>query len=237
MGGYGHHEVIIDNPHHSRDIPHYTQDEYSQVIEMYHKRYKDFIIDPLVVMVTIFRNHGSRAGTSMAHPHSQIIGTPTVPRNVRLQEQFAQVYFDDYGTCAFCDLIKIEMTIKIRIIHHNRSFVAFVPYAASVPFEVWILPFRHTAVFGDIYEDEKEDMSLILKEVLHRMYIKLNDPDYNYIIHSFTRFKADEPHLHWFIRIIPRYLTPAGFELGSGFMVNPSIPEEDAELLRGKCNH
>jgi UDPglucose--hexose-1-phosphate uridylyltransferase len=234
MGGYGHHEVIIDNPHHSRDIPQYTEGEFRQVIEMYHRRYNAFITDPQVVMVIVFRNHGSRAGTSMVHPHSQIIGTPTVPRNIRIQEQFAQVYFDDYGTCAFCDLIKNELSLEIRIILQNRSFVAFVPYAAMVPYEVWILPRRHTAVFDGINEEEKMDMTQILLEILRRMYIKLNDPDYNYVIHSFTHFKAEEPHLHWFVRIIPRLLTPAGFELGSGFMVNPSIPEKDAELLRSK---
>jgi UDPglucose--hexose-1-phosphate uridylyltransferase len=234
MGGYGHHEVIIDNPNHSRDIPQYSQSEFCQVIDMYYRRYNNMMKDPQVVMVTIFRNHGDRAGTSLAHPHSQIIGSPTVPRIIRIQEQFAQVYFDDYGTCAFCDLIKNELSLETRIIHQNGSFVAFVPYAASVPYEVWILPRLHTAVFGDINKEEQIDLALILQEILHRMFIKLNDPDYNYIIHSFTRFKADEPHLHWFVRIVPRLLTPAGFELGSGFIVNPSIPEEDAEFLRAK---
>lgn len=233
MGGYGHHEVIIDNPHHGRDIPQYSQNEYFHVIDMYHRRYNEMMRDPQIAMITIFRNHGDNAGTSLVHPHSQIIGSPTVPRNIRIQEQFAQVYFDDYGTCAFCDLIKNELSLQIRIILQNRSFVAFVPYAASVPYEIWILPRRHTAVFGDINEVEKEDITLILQEVLHKIYINLDDPDYNYVIHSFTRFKAEEPYLHWFVRIIPRRLTPAGFELGSGFMVNPSIPEEDAELLRG----
>lgn len=233
IGGYGYHEVIIDNPQHSRDIPQYTQSEFLQVIEMYQRRYVEMMKDPQVVMVTIFRNHGDNAGTSLAHPHSQIIGSPTVPRNIRIQEQFAQVYFDDYGTCAFCDLIKNELFLKVRIVYQNRSFVALVPYAASVPYEVWILPRQHTAVFGDINKDEKIDLALILQKVLHRMYIALDDPDYNYAIQSFTRFKSEEPHLHWFVRIVPRRLTPAGFELGSGFMVNPSIPEEDAELLRG----
>jgi UDPglucose--hexose-1-phosphate uridylyltransferase len=233
MGGYGRHEVVIDNPHHSRDIPQYTQNEYRQVIEIYYSRYCELMKDPQVVMVTIFRNHGVRAGTSLAHPHSQIIGSPTVPRYNRIQEQFAELYFDDYGTCVYCDLIKNELSSEKRIVDQNRSFVAFVPYAARVPYELWILPRRHTAVFGDIDADEKMDLALLLQDLLRKMYYKLNDPDYNYVIHSFTRFKTNEPHLHWFVKIVPRRLTPAGFELGSGFRVNPSIPEEDAELLRG----
>lgn len=232
MGGYGHHEVIIENPCHNKDIPQYSISEMLSVIELYHRRYLFMMRDNHIVMVTIFRNHGIRAGTSLAHPHSQIIGSPTVPRFIRVQEQLAEIYFDDNGICVYCELIKSELQSGERIIAQNRSFVSFVPYAAKVPFETWILPRRHTAVFEDIKESEKEDLADILKVIIGKMYFKLDDPDYNYIIHSFTRFRASEPHLHWFVQIVPRLLTAAGFELGSGFSINPSIPEEDARLLR-----
>ena len=232
MGGYGRHEVIIENPNHAKDISQYNDDELLSVIEIYHKRYLAMMSDAYIVMVTIFRNHGIRAGTSLAHPHSQIIGSPTVPRNIRIQEQISETYFDDNGICIYCDLIKSELKYEKRIITQNRSFVSFVPYAAKVPYEVWILPLRHTAVFGDIKDGEKEDFASILKTTLSKLYRLLEDPDYNYIIHSFSRYRANEPHIHWFLQIVPRLLTPAGFELGSGFRINPSIPEDDARLLK-----
>lgn len=232
MGGYGHHEVIIENPNHSKDLSHDDLNEFLNVIEMYHRRYQFLMMDSHIVMVTIFRNHGARAGTSLLHPHSQIIGSPTVPRYIRIQEQLAEIYFDDNGNCIYCDLIKNELMSEARIIVQNHSFVSFVPYAAKVPFEIWIIPRRHTAVFGDIIDNEKEDLAKILRDILKKLYYLLNDPDYNFIIHSYTRFRANEPHLHWFLQIVPRLLTPAGFEMGSGFNINPSIPEEDAELLR-----
>jgi UDPglucose--hexose-1-phosphate uridylyltransferase len=232
MNGYGHHEVIIENPHHSKDIPQYSPDEYASVIELYHKRFNTLMNDSQIEMVTVFRNHGVNAGTSLSHPHSQIIGAPTVPRHIRMKEQMAQVYFDDNGTCIYCDLINSEVQTEQRLFNHNRSFVAFVPYAAKVPFEIWILPFRHTSVFGEITDIEKEDLSSILKNCISRLFYALNNPDYNYIIHSFTKFRIHERHLHWFVQIIPRLSTPAGFEMGSGFSINPSIPEEDAALLR-----
>lgn len=232
MGGYGHHEVIIENPDHSKDIPQYDVNEISSVIEIYHRRYLAMMSDHHIVMVTIFRNHGANAGTSLAHPHSQIIGSPTVPRNIRIQEQISETYFDDHGICIYCDLINSELEYGKRIITRNQSFISFVPYAAKVPYEIWILPHRHTAVFGDIKEYEKEDLALILKEILSRLSRLLDDPDYNYIIHTFTRYRINEPHIHWFLQIVPRLLTPAGFELGSGFRINPSIPEDDANLLK-----
>jgi UDPglucose--hexose-1-phosphate uridylyltransferase len=85
MRGYGRHEVIIENPHHSKDIPQYDINELSSVIETYHRRYLAMMSDDHIVMVTIFRNHGLNAGTSLAHPHSQIIGSPTVPRYIRFR--------------------------------------------------------------------------------------------------------------------------------------------------------
>jgi UDPglucose--hexose-1-phosphate uridylyltransferase len=94
------------------------------------------------------------------------------------------------------------------------------------------VPCRHTAVFGDIKKNEKGDLAMILKEVLSKLSRLLDDPDYNYIIHTFTKYRTDEPHIHWFLQIVPRILTPAGFELGSGFRINPSIPEDDARLLK-----
>ena len=74
--------------------------------------------------------------------------------------------------------------------------------------------------------------SAILKDILSRLYHKLNNPDYNYVINTAARYKAEEPQLHWYCQIRPRLTTPAGFELGSGISINPSIPEVDAAFLR-----
>jgi UDPglucose--hexose-1-phosphate uridylyltransferase len=39
-------------------------------------------------------------------------------------------------------------------------------------------------------------------------------------------------HLHWRLRIVPQQTVPGGFELASGLAINPSLPEEDAAILR-----
>ena len=61
---------------------------------------------------------------------------------------------------------------------------------------------------------------------------KLKDPDYNYVINTCTQYKADEPHLHWYLQIKPRFTTIAGFEIGSGIRINPSNPEMNAAFLK-----
>ncbi len=56
----------------------------------------------------IFRNHGIRAGTSIIHPHSQIVASSVVPFLVRNRLSEAQRYFDMYGRCVYCDMLAYE---------------------------------------------------------------------------------------------------------------------------------
>ncbi len=232
MPGYGKHEVVIESPKHNADIATMSQEEVELIIETYYQRYINLMEDNESMMVIIFRNHGKRAGASLVHPHSQIIATPIVPQHRRWQEEEAQRYFDDWGKCIFCDVLEFELKEKTRIIAENKSFVAFIPFAAEVPYETWIMPKDHQADFGSISDPQKSDFAAMLKHVLGKMYDKLNDPDYNYVINTAARYKAEEPQVHWYCQIKPRLTTPAGFEIGSGISINPSLPEDNAEFLR-----
>jgi diadenosine tetraphosphate (Ap4A) HIT family hydrolase len=73
-----------------------------------------------------------------------------------------------------------------------------------------------------------------LQEVLAQLYTKLSDPDYNYAINTSSQFGSEEPHVHWHLQIRPRLITPAGFEMGTGISINPSLPENDAAFLNKK---
>lgn len=232
MPGYGCHEVIIEHPHHNQDIATMTLEQVGCVIETYHRRYVDLMREYLNMMIIIFRNHGPRAGTSLIHPHSQLVVTGMVPNSIRWREEEAQRYFDEWGRCVYHDILAFELHDQQRVILENESFVAFVPFAAEVPFEVWIMPRRPQADFSEITDAEKADLAQALREVLGRLHRKLHDPDYNYILNTPARYKTDEPHLQWYVQIRPRLTTPAGFEIGSGISVNPALPEDNAEVLR-----
>jgi UDPglucose--hexose-1-phosphate uridylyltransferase len=232
MAGAGRHEVVIETPFHNRDIGIMPIKEIASVVETYHRRYRDIMQADESMMAIIFRNHGERAGTSLIHPHSQIISAAVVPQTMRWREEQAQRYFDDWGCCVFCAILEQELREANRMIYNNRSFSAFVPFAAEVPFEIWIMPHKHKADFGDVSDQEKEDLADVLSEVLGRLRRKLGDPDYNYMINTSPRYRAQEPQLHWYVQFRPRLTKRAGFEIGSGMSINPSIPEEDAAFLR-----
>jgi UDPglucose--hexose-1-phosphate uridylyltransferase len=234
MPGYGRHEVIIESPRHDRDIADMPTEAAKAVIDMYHQRYIDLMRAHGNMMALIFRNHGPRAGTSLLHPHSQLVVTGIVPYYVRWREEQAQRYYDEWGRSVFDDILTFELRDRQRVVLENESFAAFVPFAAEVPFEVWIMPKRPQADFGSIADTERDDLAVILQDMLARLRDKLGDPDYNYIINTAARYKAGEPQLRWYLQIRPRLITRAGFEIGSGISVNPSIPEENAELLKSE---
>ncbi|MDB9315174.1 galactose-1-phosphate uridylyltransferase [Spirulina sp. CS-785/01] len=233
MQGYGTHDVIIESPKHNETPATMPLEALEIVIETYHQRYLELMATNTNMMVILFRNHGKKAGASLRHPHSQIIGTGIVPQHFRWQEQEAQRYYDKWANCLYCDILKHELDEGDRIVLENHSFVALVPYAADVPFETWIMPKRHQGDFGSISEDEKGDFAAILQQMLRKLYFKLNNPDYNYVINTAARYRAEEPQVHWYCQIKPRFTTPAGFEIAAGININPSIPELDAAFLRG----
>jgi UDPglucose--hexose-1-phosphate uridylyltransferase len=75
-------------------------------------------------------------------------------------------------------------------------------------------------------------LGMVLKTVLSKLELALDDPPYNYVIHT-APFGANElAHYHWHLEIFPRLIRTAGFEWGSGFYINPVLPEEAAEFLR-----
>jgi len=116
----------------------------------------------------------------------------------------------------------------------TEKFVVLQPFASRVPFETWIIPKEHQASFGLISVEDSKKFAKILKETLFRLYSKLNDPAYNYVIHTSPIKDEGEDYYHWHLQIIPRLTTPAGFEMGSGIFINVSFPEETAQFLGEK---
>jgi len=230
--GFGIAEVVIEHPIHNKTMATMSTDHIGLILGAYRERQIEIGKNENVNLITIFRNHGPRAGTSLAHPHSQIIATPMVPPHVRYPIEQAVKYFDNHGRCVYCDMIEEEIRQKDRILLESEFFVAFCPFAARSPFECRIYPKYHSASYMLITDAEIDDLAVVLHDVLARLHFGLNNPDYNYIIRSAPMGDEDTKHLHWYMVIIPKISTAAGFEIGSGIYINSVAPEDSAEFLR-----
>jgi len=232
VNGYGYHEVVIEGPLHNRPLALMETGEIETAIRAIRARYEAMRADPKVRLIVVFKNHGRAAGTSLEHPHSQIIGVPIVPGGVRARIEVAERYFDDTGKCVYCAVMDHEIADKQRIILENEHFIAFHPFASRMPFETWIMPCGHVTSFGDQQNNLPHTLAPVLKQVLGKLYHGLNDPDFNLILHTAPIADEDAPYYHWHIQILPRLTLQAGFELGSGIYITTALPEETADFLR-----
>jgi UDPglucose--hexose-1-phosphate uridylyltransferase len=230
--GLGQHEVIIETPRHDQTIATLPLEQVEDICSVYRRRYRALEKDRRFKLIILFRNHGASAGTSLKHPHSQLIALPLVPTDVRHLLEEAMRYFDDHGYCVFCDMLREELSAKSRIILSNPAFVAFHPFASRAPFETWIMPRKHSAGFGNATRSEIKLLASALKKVLAGLHDKLGDPDYNLIIRTAPIKDAQEDYYHWYVQVLPRLNIPAGFELGSGIYINTALPEKTAQFMR-----
>jgi UDPglucose--hexose-1-phosphate uridylyltransferase len=203
------------------------------VIEAYQKCYARITDDPRVAHATLFKNHGERAGTSLEHPHSQIVGTPIIPPQVRERMETALRYYDENGNCIICSLMADELVDQTRVIEMNDDFVAFIPFAALSPFHMWVFPLRHSATFPEATDPDLASLARIVRSVLRRVYFGLENPDFNLSVRTPPREANGMKYYHWYLSITPRVSRIAGFEIGSGMFINTSLPEKSAEFMRG----
>ncbi len=232
VNGIGAHEVIIESPDHACDLADLAPADFANVVLAFQKRISDLKQDPRFRFVMVFKNSGAAAGASLEHSHSQLIATPVVPKQVMEEMDGAKRYFEYRERCIFCDIIAQETKNRKRLITENNSFIAICPYAPRFPFETWLLPRNHTSNFEDAPEAELRDLALILKDSLMRLKTALNTPPYNFIIHTAPLTLKGIEFYHYHLEIIPVLTRIAGFELGTGFYINPTPPEESATFLK-----
>jgi len=240
MSGIGAHEIVIETNQHIANMADLSEEQVSKVITCYINRIVDLEKDKRFKYVLVFKNYDWIAGGGrLKHSRSQLIATPVNLKRVKEELVGARQYYDYHERCVFCDLIRQELESKDRLILDIDGFIAIAPFASRFPFEVWILPKKHSSDFTNLEMSMRLDLGGIMKKILMKLKKGLNDPPYNYILHTapFRRpkvgyWKSIDQDYHWHIEIMPRLTRVAGFEWGTGFYICPLPPEDAAKFLR-----
>ncbi len=242
VSGVGAHEVVVETPHHDLTLSDLSVSEIRDVLIAYRERIRDLRKDIRLRYILVFKNHKSQAGASLSHSHSQIIATPLIPTVIVQELNSAREYFLKKERCIICDIIKQELYFKERIVFDDGKYIMWTPFASCFPFECWLLPKHHMHDFAELSDDDLMDTARALKEMLLRIRILLDDPPYNFVLHTVPNLvpRPGKPDywgtikydFHWHIELVPRLTKIAGFEWGSGFYINPTPPELAANLLR-----
>lgn len=234
MDGTGYHELIITRDHH-KSIATLETLEVAEIFDAYQNRYIELMGKKSVNYIEIFHNHGGDSGASLAHPHSQLMAIPVISPYVKGELDGAALYHKSNKDCVYCAMIEWEgeqEEQKGRVIFENKMFIAFCPYASRAAFEVWVMPKKHSPYFERITNEEKIELAEAMKVALGKIYTALNNPSYNFYIHTAPCDGKDYPYFHWHIEILPRMSVWGGFELSTGIEVSTIQPETAAAHLR-----
>ena len=232
MNGVGAHEVIIETPDHRGTLANMTPRALEDVLWAYRDRVLDLKNDKRLRYALIFKNHGDAAGATLEHSHSQLIALPIVPKRVREEIDAARHYFREKERCIFCDVIHQETAAGVRVINENDQFIVIAPYAPRFPFEMWLLPKVHSSAYENNQSSVYASLAAIMKDSLTRLDAALDQPPYNFMLHTSPVGEEQNEYYHWHLEIMPKLTKVAGFEWGTGFYICPTPPEEAARFLR-----
>ncbi len=221
----GEHEIIVHSPDHDKDIEDLPHEQNVKIIRAMLARMPYYTSQNKEVL--IFNNRGGRAGASLTHPHSQIIGLKGFPGIIEHERNSALKYYNEHSTCYWCDFYKKELQDNKRVVFESKHFVLIVPSASRWSYEMILIPKEHRPNFEYIPEVEINDFARILKAALSAYNELFERPDRNFWIHT-QRFDP----FHWHMGLIPQLKVLGGLELGAGIWVSDrSTPEDAAQKL------
>ncbi len=217
---YGFHEVVVETPHHEKQMWDFSGQEIERVLEVYAARVSALEFFPQVKYVSVFKNQGSHAGTSVPHAHSQVIAQSVVPTRVRQKVRAVRRFVE----CPYCAILNVERSSERRVFE-NADVVAFTPYASRFQYEVWIFPKAHVTRLDQWHV---KSVAEALQYVLSRL--KVLGCSFNM---AFTYApRGEDVHVH--CEVFPRIASWGGFECGSGVVINTVTPEEAARFYRNE---
>ncbi len=199
------HEVIIHSPDHVKDIENLPLEQVVLILSAYRQRYN---IYRKRGQVLIFCNHGEHAGGSLLHPHSQLVVIPS------------QINLDT--------LVREPLN---NIVEENKLFQVYCPDFSQWPYEVWIAPRKGEVFFGDIADVEINELAVLLVKMLKKLSNIYQQHTLSNLLFGYNYYFYHKEN--WYLRIIPRFVHRAGFELGTGLYVNVVDPLESALELKG----
>jgi UDPglucose--hexose-1-phosphate uridylyltransferase len=117
-----------------------------------------------------------------------------------------------------------------RFVLENDHAMVICPFWSSSPYELLIMPKDHQQHLTDSSDDALTGVGLAVRDALKHLVATLGDIAFNLVFH--TAPSHHEGTYHWHAHLFPKLTTTAGFERGTGVMINIIAPEFAADALR-----
>lgn len=227
----GEHEVVIESPQHDWDIREADLGQATEILFALRRRVRALEAHRPVVLA--FRNYGRAAGASLSHPHSQIVALDRVPPALEDKWQHARRHHAATGRRLLDDIAAAERADAVRVVADHENLLVFQPHASVFAHHTTLLPADGAATLAAAADSAVIAVARVLPAVLTGLAGLLDDPAYNFVVHSGPANERDAGRWYqWHLSIYPRTGTLGGLELGTGLAVNPTAPEATAPMLR-----
>lgn len=221
----GAHEVVVLSPDHRASFGRLDDTGATEVLIVIRDRIRHHLAAGHSY-VQAFVNQGRAAGASIAHPHAQLVALDLVPPAVEAGlERFVS---------ARSDLVARELADARRddLVIVDGPALAWSPFATGTPYGMRVAHRSTRARFDEATDAEVGVVAVALRDALATLHALLGEPAYNVVLHTAP---PDRPagEFHWYLDVLPRTGVVAGFEEGTGILVNVVPPEQAATHLRG----
>ena len=223
----GIHEVLVFSRDHGGSWADLDDRAAGLVMAALRDRFEEHARTPHVRYTQAIVNRGREAGASLSHPHGQLLGMPFVPGEI-VEEEKAFARFE--GGCILCATVEAEMMDGTRVVLADDRVVAVAPFWAGTPYELLVIPRAHEAHLQGSAPADLVAVGRTIRSALAILAERLGDVAYNLIFHTAPHHHGGT--YHWHAHIWPKLATTAGFERGTGVLINITPPELAAQELR-----
>jgi UDPglucose--hexose-1-phosphate uridylyltransferase len=228
-------EIVLYTSDHDATFWSLGTDGARQVVDLWAERTSALGARPDVAYVLVFENRGPSVGATIAHPHGQIYAFDAVPPRAAAELNAGADADAALGAAAS------GSGSSDRLVAASGGWRAWVPAAATWPYELVLAPVDHVADLPSLDESGRQGLATVLVEVLERLDRLFDEPmPYMMWFHqqpfdgSATGPSRPRLHAHvvpqWRAAGVPRYVAAA--ELGAEVFFNPVDPVDAAAELR-----
>jgi UDPglucose--hexose-1-phosphate uridylyltransferase len=224
----GTHEVLVLSPVHNYGWADLDDKQAGLVMAAIRDRMEDHARHAFVRYTQAIVNQGREAGASLEHPHGQLLGIPFVPGEIADEEAgFARFH----GSCLLCTVLEAELDARHRVVVEDERCVVICPFWSGTPYEMLVIPRTHERHLEHAAPPDVVAVGRSLRSALGLLRERVGDIAYNVVFHT-APHHHENPY-HWHVHVLPRVTSVAGFEQGTGVMINIIAPELAAQVLAG----
>ncbi len=229
--------VLCFSPRHDLSLAEMSPAEIGSVIDLWSAQTEELGRD--YPWVQVFENKGEVMGCSNPHPHGQVWALDAIPSEPLREDVQQRVYYQNHARPLLLDYVHHEFAAETRVVAHNDHWVALVPFWATWPFELLLLPRAAVQRLPELDAPQRAALAEIMKLILVR-YDNLFETSFPYSMgwHGAPYASHDVRHWQLHAHFYPPLLRSAtvkkfmvGFEM-LGEAQRDLTPEAAAQRLR-----